>query len=196
MCKIHLHTRRAVSTLVKLCEIQNIMLSFECYSSFFKSLQADCPNSDNDDVYLSWNCTPSKKVVCDHQHKIWQNLKQEILSKEDHDVHINFQYFIKKETEKNGITKKCLVAESRSVNLSFIIDFIDDLLPKIVYHCNLLSNYQSAYPKVLQSLSTAEISIEFSGKLNSNFTSRDSIHVLGSDQDFRNSSLRPSKVWR
>ena len=154
-----------VTTLVKLCEIQNIMLYFECYSSFFKFLQADCPNSDNDDVYLSWNCTPSKNVLYDHQHKGWQNLKHEILSKEDHDVHINFQYFITKETEKNGITKKRLVAESRSVNLSFIIDFIDDLLPKIVHHRNLLSNYRSAYPKVLQSLSTAEISIDFSENL-------------------------------
>ena len=100
MClyKIHLHARRGVDTLVKLCTKQNIPLEFESYITFFEILRRNCPVSEND-IYLLWDCTPNKKTVCNHQ-KIWENLKQQLLAKGDQDVTINFQYFLKKDVGK------------------------------------------------------------------------------------------------
>ena len=66
---------------------------------------------------------------------------------------------------KKGKIKRCLVAESKSVNPSFLLNFIDEILAKTIHHRNLLSNFRSAYPKVLQSLSTTEFNIDFSENL-------------------------------
>ena len=164
LCKIHLHARRSVNALIKLCDMQDILLNFGCYSTFFKYLQTECPET-NSDVYLPWDCTPNKKIICDNQLKIWQNLKHELLPKADPNIQVNFQYFMKKDVEKNETVINKLVAENRWCNVSFILDFIDDLLPKIVHHRNLLSNFRSAFPIVLQSLSTTEICLDFSENL-------------------------------
>ena len=107
-----------------------------------------------------------KKTVCSHQTIIWKNLKQELLAKGDLDVTINFQYFVKKDVEKKGKIKRCLVAESKSVNLSFLLNFIDEILANSIHHRNLLSNLRSAYPKLLQSLPTTGFNIDFSENLN------------------------------
>ena len=78
-------------------------------------------------------------------------MKHELLPKADPNIQVNFQYFMKKDVEKNETVINKLVAESRWCNVSFILDFIDDLLPKIVHHRNLLSNFRSPFPIVLQS---------------------------------------------
>ena len=59
LCKIHLHARRAVDTLFKLCTKQNIPLEFKSYTTLFEFLR-NCPESNND-IYLLWDCTPNKK---------------------------------------------------------------------------------------------------------------------------------------
>ena len=114
-------------------------------------------------IFIFFGIAPQiKKTVCSHQTIIWENLKQELLAKGDQDVTINFQYFVKKDVEKKEKIKRCLVAESKSVNLSFLLNFIDEILAKIMHHRNLLPNFRSAYPEVLQSLPTTEFNIDFS----------------------------------
>ena len=163
LCKDHLHARRAISALVKLCQKQDIDISFS-YATFFHHLQLDCPPSDSA-AYLSWNCTTDKKTICTHQRNIWNTLKQEITAKVNADICTNFQYFDKQEIEKKGIIKNRLVARSKSVNLCFIIEFIDNMLTKIIHHRNLLSNFRSVYPMVSQSISSIEVCVEFSENL-------------------------------
>ena len=87
------------------------------------------------------------------------------MAKGDQDVTINFQYFVKKDVEKKGKIERCLVAESKSVNISFLLNFNDEILAKIIHHRNLLSNFRFEYPKVLQSLPTTESNIDFSENL-------------------------------
>ena len=76
-----------------------------------------------------------------------------------------FNILEKKDGEKKGKIKRCLVVESKSVNPSFLLNFIDEILAKIIHHGNLLSNFRSAYPKILQSLPTTEFNIDFSENL-------------------------------
>jgi len=54
---------------------------------------------------------------------------------------------------------------SKQVNIEFIINFIENLLPNIVHHRNLLANFRAEYPRVLESLSTVEIHVDFSENL-------------------------------
>ena len=115
--------------------------------------------------YLPWSCTPTNKDICEHQNIKWYKLKQELLGQANPDIHTNFQYFVKKEIEKKGKIKKQLVAESKSVNVHFTISFIDDLLTKIVHPRNLLKNFRTVYPLVLESLSTTELCVDFSENL-------------------------------
>ena len=164
LCKIHLHMRRAIEGLVKLCAKQDINLPFDCYKSFFEHLQTNCMDS-NSDTYLPWICTPDKKTVCDHQQIMWSKLKEELELKARKDVKRRFEHFVMKDVEKNGETKLRLTVESLQVDVSFILHFIEKNLSTIIHHRNLLSNFRSVYPKVLEALSTIEVSLDFSENL-------------------------------
>ena len=67
LCKIHLHSRRKISTIVKLCEVQNIPLQFNDYESFFPYVHSKGPDSNNENVYIPWDCTPTKRTIYVHQ---------------------------------------------------------------------------------------------------------------------------------
>ena len=163
LCKIHLQACRGVDTLVKLCIDQNITLDFDSYGSFFEVLQKDCPDSPNN-VHVSWQCSPNKHTLCEHQQNQWDAIKYS-LSKSDDKVKRTFQYFETTNVDKHGEIKKQLSVKSEQVNVKFIVEFIEKILPNIVHHRNLLLNFRTEYPRVLESLSTVEIHVDFSENL-------------------------------
>ena len=65
MClfKLYFYSRRGKSTIVILPENQNIPLQFNDYESFFQYIQTKCPDSNNENVYIPWGCTPTKRIV-------------------------------------------------------------------------------------------------------------------------------------
>ena len=83
LCKIHLHSRRGTGTIVKLCEHQNIPLQFNDYESFFQYIQAKCPDSNNENVYIPSGFTPTKKMICKHQGLRWESLKTQSEAEND-----------------------------------------------------------------------------------------------------------------
>ena len=155
--------RRALDGVVKLCDKQDIAINFDNYITFFEYLQTDCPQSNNNKTYLPLSCTPDKNTICEHQKNIWINLQPELESNTNEKR--TFQYFVKKEIEKNGEQKMQFTVESVQANISFLLNFIEKRLPNIVHHRNLLLNFRSVYPKVLEALSTIEPSIDFSENL-------------------------------
>ena len=54
-----------------------------------------------------------------------------------------------------------LTVENEKVDVSFILDFIENSLSNIIHHRNMLSNFQLVYPGVSETLSSVEISIDF-----------------------------------
>ena len=75
------------------------------------------------------------------------------------------QYFETTNVDKHGEIKKQLSVKSEQVNVKFIVEFIEKILPNIVHHRNLLLNFRTEYPRVLESLSTVEIHVDFSENL-------------------------------
>ena len=64
-CKLHLEARWTVEALIKLCQIENIVLRFSNYDEFFHVIYGECTcNDETKHVYVDWNCTPNKKSVC------------------------------------------------------------------------------------------------------------------------------------
>ena len=164
LCKTHTHARRTIACLLSLCESQDIDLDFTDYHSFFEHLQRNCPSVNDDATYIPWSCTPHRKCICEHQLETWNQLKEK-LATNNSEVTKTIELFLNKEVEKNGEFKKCLTVERKEVNLDYIINFLEEQLPLIVHHRNLLQNYRKLYPKVVESMDTVELHVDFSENL-------------------------------
>ena len=70
-------------------------------------------------------------------------LKERLNLEVDKDATRYFQYFTTKEIEKNGETKMRLTVDNEKVDVSFILDFIDNNLRNIIHHLDMLSNFPS-----------------------------------------------------
>lgn len=82
-CKIHLQSRRGIGTIVKLCDGPNIPLQFNDYEIFFQYIQAKCPDSNNGNVYIPWDFTPTKQMICKHQGLRWESLKTQLEARDE-----------------------------------------------------------------------------------------------------------------
>ena len=101
-CKKHLHARWSVKALLDCAKLQNINLPFTSYASFFDFLNENCQNSAT--TYLNWTCTPDANVFCQDIKDKWDNLKEDIIQKEDKEISVTLQKFVRETTEK--ISKK------------------------------------------------------------------------------------------
>ena len=81
-------------------------------------------------------------------------LKERLNLEVDKDATRYFQYFTTKEIEKNGETKMRLTVDNEKVDVSFILDFIDNNHRNIVHHLDMLSNFPSVYLWVLETLNS------------------------------------------
>ena len=166
LCKLHTHTRRSIECLVSLCKEQEVSLEFDGYKSFFEHLQKNCPKDrDVESTYLSWECTPHKAFLCEHQILVWTELDKHLSETIDKEMTKKIILFVNKEVEKDGEVKKVLTVEQKDANIVFLLSFIRELLPKIVNHRNLLRNFRTLYTKVLESFRTLELHVDFSENL-------------------------------
>jgi len=163
-CKKHLHARWGIAALLENAKEQGINLNFESYTEFFQHLTEDCTKEKL--TYIDLNCTPSKKITCEDITQRWNNLKTDILSKDDKKTTVKFQYFIKEEhVNTKGKTVKRLRAVTTKADLKFITSFISDLLPSIIHHRNQLKHYRSTIHQVYDMFNGAIIDVDFSENL-------------------------------
>lgn len=61
-CKTHLHVRWVIDALIKCLKKQGIEFPVSNYETFFQALYSNCQHDEHS--YISFDCTPNKKVVC------------------------------------------------------------------------------------------------------------------------------------
>ena len=167
VCKTHLHARWAIEVLLKLTREQNIPVNFTNYKSFFQEVySSQCVMPDGLGEYIRWECTQDKKHLCTHITERFQSLKND-LNRHDQSKYVKMLYFDKIESmSKNGKISKRLKAVSIEVNISFVLDFIEKMLPNIIHHRNLLRNYRTNINTVLTNINNLiQLWIDFSENL-------------------------------
>ena len=167
VCKTHLHARWAIEVLLKLTREQNIPVNFTNYKSFFQEVySSQCVMPDGLGEYIRWECTQDKKHLCTHITERFQSLKND-LNRHHQSKYVKMLYFDKIESmSKNGKISKRLKAVSIEVNISFVLDFIEKMLPNIIHHRNLLRNYRTNINTVLTNINNLiQLWIDFSENL-------------------------------
>ena len=102
--------------------------------------------------------------MCEEIGKNFNKLKSELISKSDDQVTVKMLQFIKKEeqTRKGNVVKR-LKAESVEANVSWVLNFLEELLPKIIHHRNLFKNYRTNLDTVINSIENiTEVGLDFS----------------------------------
>ena len=82
-------------------------------------------------------------------------IKNFVLEKCSNSITTPFTYFDKREcANKNGEIKKVLMAVHEDVNISFLCQFIENILAKIIHHRNVLLSLP--YAEMLDSVTVTE----------------------------------------
>ena len=164
-CKTHLHAKWVVTSLIKLCEKQNIQCSFNDYNSFFKQLATDCKKDAR--TYVAWECSPNKATMCSHVAANWNQLSVEMLSRSDDDVFVCFQNLKKKQyiKKKDGETGERLELDSERANMTRLVEFINQILPATIHHRNQLRSYRNTVHEFKDNIDGVKIDVDFSEKL-------------------------------
>ncbi|XP_066925552.1 uncharacterized protein [Clytia hemisphaerica] len=151
VCKKHLHARRSIDALIKVCEKQLIVLDeINDYYSFFNYMNRECTDCETAG-YISWECVKEKDKLCKHVSPRWEALSQRILSEHDPNTTVKFEHFVKVEVvTKKGKAVERLAAVSIMANAEFLVDFISKMLAKIQFHRNHLKHYRSTLPILRQ----------------------------------------------
>ena len=130
-CNLHLHARWSIKAFVECCKLQKIDLhEITSYDTFFNHFTSSCLSDEV--AYISWECCSDKTTLCNDIVKNWHSLKS-FADKSNSNVTVPLEYFEK----QLHVTKK-RKAIKKDVNLEFLTAFIDKLLPKVVYHKNML----------------------------------------------------------
>lgn len=139
-CKLHLHSRWSISALIACMDKQNITIPCRDYLTFFSFLYENCEAGTS--TYLSWNCV-CKTDVCDHIAQKWNELKNTVLNS-NKEVTVPFTEFKNQAiVNKKGETVKRLTAVKQNVNTHYLVEFISSILPKIIFHRNMLKLYRT-----------------------------------------------------
>ena len=164
VCKKHLHARWSVAALVSNAKEQEMDLPFTDYESFFSHLTNQCEKEET--TYISWNCTPSAKELCQHIKNRWEEVKKQIQEKDDKVTTMMMQHFVKEEvTTKEGKKLKKLRPQKTKASMSFIIQFIDNFLVKFIHHRNELKHFRSTIHTLRNHFATANLSVDLSENL-------------------------------
>ena len=164
-CPLHLHARWSINAIIQCAKKQNIPLeSFDSYTTFFKALTEQCSNHDY--TYISWQCSPDKKTTCQDIFSNWDHLKLFLVESSNGNVTVPFNYFQKTNIiTKKGKETKCLKFLQTDANMVFLVNFVNNILAKLIYHRNMLKYYrntQSIFESLLDSVS---IHIDFAENL-------------------------------
>ena len=158
-CKLHLHAKWSVKAFVECCKLQKIDLhEIICYDNFFNHLTSSCLS--NEVEYISWECCSNKKTLCNDIAKNWHSFKA-LAHKSNSNVTVSLMYFEKQlHVTKKGKETEQLKAIKKNVNLEFLTAFIDKLLPKIVYHRNMLRHYRKTIKPLTDALNAVYMDID------------------------------------
>ena len=141
-CLPHLHARWSINEIIQCAKKQNIPLeSFDSYTMFFKALTEQCSNHDY--TYISWQCTPDKKTTCQDISSNWECLKLFLIESSNGDVTVPFNYFQKTNITKKGKETKRLKLLETDAGMVFLVNFVDNILAKLIYHRNMLKYYRN-----------------------------------------------------
>ena len=70
-------------------------------------------------TYIDWKCTPDKKHVCNEITINWNAIKEDLLTKSNDDVEVEFRFFEMEEVKlKDGSLRTCLKSQCKSVNMA------------------------------------------------------------------------------
>ena len=99
----------------------------------------------------------------------WHNLKTSILQQDDKSTEVSVQHFEKVEVlmknRKNRKIVKRLKAVSTQAKLSFMTEFLEKRLSRIIHHRNQLKHYRSCLSLFKENIIGAYIDENFSGNL-------------------------------
>ena len=141
-CLPHLHARWSINEIIQCAKKQNIPLeSFDSYTMFFKALTEQCSNHDY--TYISWQCTPDKKTTYQDISSNWECLKLFLIESSNGDVTVPFNYFQKTNITKKGKETKRLKLLEPDAGMVFLVNFVDNILAKLIYHRNMLKYYRN-----------------------------------------------------
>lgn len=170
-CKIHLHARWSINAMITLLSKQQIDFPVHNYNSFFTYLYEKC-DKDND-AYISWTCV-NPNILCPDIESKWDELKAIASSSHDNET-TSFTEFQKvtvvdKKTgesilNKKGQPSKRLTPINQQVNASYLINFIENLLPSLIYHRNMLQHYRSTIKQFKDMSPSLYTDIDFSENL-------------------------------
>lgn len=163
-CKLHLHARWTIETILESAKRQEIPLPFSDCISFFEHLTANCPDSSI--AYIDWSCTSSKKEFCNEIKKSSQELFHEVTSKSNDEVLVSFTLFqMLKYTNKRGEEKEHLKPVDKDSSMKEIISFAEALLPTIIHHRNHLRHYRNSINTFRENFHALSLDIDFSENL-------------------------------
>ena len=163
-CKLHLHARWSIKAFIDCCKLQKFDIGeITSYETFFEHLISDCPRDEH--TYVSWECSPDRETLCENIKTKWKDLK-DLEEKSNPNATVPLMYFEKQlYITKKGKQSERLKALKKHVDLKFLITFIDKLLPKIVYHRNMLQHYRKTNQLFTESLNAVYIDVDFSENL-------------------------------
>ena len=165
-CKKHLHARWSIQVLIECCDKQGINLgSISDYYTFFDYLTENCGSEEITNI--PWECVSDKNKLCEHIKGRWGTLMQDVLKEEDDTITVKMQHFKMVETvAKNGKVSKRLTAITTNANLTFIVNFISEILSKIIHHRNHLKHYRTSIKLFKESIDAiCYLDVDFSENL-------------------------------
>ena len=145
--------------------MQQIQTDFSDYETFFNLLYSpNCILPENSSKYIKWSCTPSKDFICEDIKGNLEILKSTLEENSNENITVKMLHFVQREeTTKKGKTVNRLKAEAIDCNISWVLNFLETLLPSIINHRNLLKNYCTNIETLINSVEhVAEIGLDFS----------------------------------
>ena len=150
--------------MIENCEKQMIDLGhINDYYMFFEQVTQHCKKEEH--TIITWDCTLDKKSCCNHILTEWHNLKTSILQQDDKSTEVSVQHFEKVEVlmknRKNRKIVKRLKAVSTQAKLSFMTEFLEKRLSRIIHHRNQLKHYRSCLSLFKENIIGAYIDADF-----------------------------------
>ena len=170
LCKLHLHTQWSFKALLEWAKAVGQPVDALDYCGILIRLTQDCDAEEQ--TYISWECTPDKDQIGEHIKTRWPDLKTD-LAQHDEGKTVSFSEFQNKVCTKakgEALTNKgepiiMLQAVKHDVPLTYVVEFIEVLLPKITHHRNLLKLYRNTQKLFPNMFNCVYIDADFSKNL-------------------------------
>ena len=152
-----------------MCKKSGIVLSFDSYENVFEKLYKNYGAGNQ--TYIPWECTPNKTDVCLDILKEFNELLQPMDQSLEVILFTRFEKKIVMDAKGNIILDKQgnpvtqLVPVRDHVNAKFLVNFMREVLSKLVHHHNILKLYHNLKAAFLENLECPYIDVDFSQNL-------------------------------